>query len=120
MAMRKYLCIFCGLLFLSVGSAFAGTSTQCVGKYGVSVTGKKYRKNLRHLLLAGYLKGDKKKIFDQYGYTPHRLRFSGAGVKTERWRYLEKGLEFVFDSDSNLIEEREIPKEYRRAGISHY
>jgi hypothetical protein len=120
MAMRKYLCIFFGLLFLSVGSAFAETSKQCVGKYGVSVTGRKHRKNLRHLMLAERLKGDKKKIYDKYGYTPHRLRFSHAGVRTERWQYLEKGLEFVFDSKSNLVDKREIPREYRRAGINHY
>ena len=114
--MRKYLCILSGLLFLFVGSAFAETSTQYVGKYGVSVTGKRHRKNLRHLMLAEFLKGDKKKVFDKFGYTPHRLRFSAAGVRTERWKYFDEGLEFVFDSDDNLIDKREIPIEHRRAG----
>lgn len=118
--MRKYLCILSGILFLFVGSASADSSKQYVGKYGVSVTGKRYRKNLRHLMLVEFLKGDKKKIFDEYGYTPHRLRYSGAGVRTERWKYLEKGLEFVFDSSDNLIDTREIPKENRRAGFMHY
>ena len=115
--MRKYLCIFSGLIFLFVGSAFAETSKQYVGKYGVSVTGKRYRKNMRHLLLAEFLKGDKIKVFHKYGFTPHRLRYSAAGVRTERWKYLEEGLEFVFDADDNLIEKREIPIEKRRAGI---
>jgi hypothetical protein len=92
---------------------------QYVGRYGVSVTGKRYRKNLRYLMLRDFLKGDKKKIFDEYGYTPHRLWYSMAGVRTERWKYLKEGLEFVFDSNDNLISEREIPKEDRRAGIYH-
>lgn len=118
--MRKYLFILSGLLFLLTGSAFADSSVQLVGKYGVSVTGKRYRKNMRHLLLAEFLKGDKKEVFDQYGYTPHRLRFSKAGVRTERWKYLEKGLEFVFDSDDNLIDTRNIPTEHRRAWIDRY
>ena len=115
--MRKYLCILSGLLFLFVGSAFAETSKQCVGKYGVSVTGKRYRKNMRHLLLAEFLKGDKKKVFDKYGWTPHRLRYYAAGERTERWKYLERGIEFVFDADDNLVEKLEIPIEKRRAGI---
>ena len=114
--MRKYLCILSGLLFLFVGSAFAETK-QYVGKYGVSVTGKRYRKNMRHLLLAEFLKADKKKVFDKYGWTPHRLRHYAAGVRTESWKYLELGLMFVFDDDDNLIEKREIPIERRRAGI---
>jgi hypothetical protein len=115
--MGKSLCILSGLLFLFVGSAFADTSTQYVGKYGVSVTGKRYRKNMRHLLLAEFLKGDKQAIFQKYGFTPHRLRYSQTGVSTERWKYLEKGLEFVFDADDNLIDTRDIPVEHRRAGI---
>jgi hypothetical protein len=113
--MKKYLLLLSGLVFLFAGSAFADTSTKYVGKHGVSVTGKRYRKNLRHLMLAEYLKGDKKKVYDKYGYTPHRLRFSMAGKRTERWKYLELGLEFVFDDSSNLIEERTIYREDRRS-----
>ena len=115
--MMKYLVVLSGLLFLLTGSAFADTSTRYVGQYGVSVTGVRHRKNLRHLLLAGNLKGDKKKIYKEFGFTPHRLRFSAAGVRTERWQYLEEGLEFVFDMDGMLIDEREIPVENRREGI---
>ena len=118
--MRKHLCILSGLLILFVGSAFAETSQQYVGKYGVSVTGRRYRNNVRHLLLAEFLKGDKKKVFDEYGFTPHRLRYSAAGVRTERWKYFEQGLEFVFDADSNLIEKKEIRIEKRRAGIQYH
>jgi hypothetical protein len=72
---------------------------------------------MRHLLLAEFLKGDKQKVFQKYGFTPHRLRYSMAGVNTERWKYFDEGLEFVFDADDNLIETREIRVEHRRAGI---
>lgn len=112
--MRTHLVILSGLLLLFTGSAIAETSTNYVGKYGVSVTGRRHRKNLRHLMLAEKLKGDKKKVYDEYGYTPHRLRFSMAGKRSERWKYLELGLEFVFDGDDNLIETRTIFREYRR------
>ena len=91
--MIKSLVVLSGLLFLLTGSAFADTSTRYVGQYGVSVTGVRHRKNLRHLLLAGSLKGDKKKVYKKFGFTPHRLRMSAAGVSTERWQYLEEGVE---------------------------
>lgn len=115
--MMKYFIIVSGLLFLLTGSAFADTSTGYVGQYGVSVTGVRHRKNLRHLLLAGNLKGDKKTVYKEFGYTPHRLRLSAAGVRTERWQYLEEGVEFVFDMDGMLVDKREIPVENRREGI---
>ena len=112
--MRNRLIILSGLLFVFAASAFAETSTTVRKWNGVSVTGVRHRKNLRHLLLAGNLKADKKRIYDQYGYTPHRLRFSMAGKSTERWKYLDVGMEFVFDEDGNLIEERTIYREDRR------
>jgi hypothetical protein len=113
-AMRKYLVILSGLLFLFAGSVSADTCKPKKTRQGVSVTGKRHRKNLRHLMLAGNLQGDKKKIYHKFGYTPHRLRFDAAGEKTERWIYYQKGLYFLFDEESNLIEWREIPKEDRR------
>lgn len=112
--MRQTLILLSGLVFLFAGTAFADKPASTKSVYGVSVTGKRHRKNLRHLLLAGNLKNDKKKVYDRLGYTPHRLRFNAAGVKTERWRYYLEGLEFVFDEDSNLIESRRIPREDRR------
>jgi len=111
--MRKYILLLSGLLFIFAGSGTANAKSCTSERYGVSVDGKRARKNLRHLLLAGNLKGDKKRIFDQYGYTPHRLRFNHAGAKTERWRYYSEGLEFVFDEGSNLVDWRQIQKEDR-------
>jgi hypothetical protein len=55
--------------------------------------------------------GDKKVVFETYGYTPHRLRSDFAGQKTERWIYYTDGLEFTFDDDGSLIREREIARE---------
>ena len=112
--MRKHLIILSGLLFIFAGSAIAETSVNYVGKHGVSVTGKRHRKNLRHLMLAGKLKGDKKVVYDKFGYTPHRLRYTMAGETTERWKYFERGIEFTFDDDGNIIEKRRIRKENRR------
>ncbi len=107
--MRKYLVILSGLLCLFAGSVFADTYAATKQQQGVSVTGKRYRKNVRHLALAGKLQGDKQLVYQQYDYTPHRLRFDAAGQKTERWIYPDEGLSFLFDEDSNLIEQREIP-----------
>jgi hypothetical protein len=112
--MRNCLIILSGLLFVFTGSAFAENCKTKKVRYGVSVTGARYRKNVRHLLLAGKLKGDKKLIYEKYGFTFHRLRFNAAGKITERWKYYDEGLEFVFDEDSNLIEERTIMIEHRR------
>jgi hypothetical protein len=113
--MRKYLVIISGLLFIFAGSALADTCEKAKKRQGVSVTGIRHRKNLRHLMLAGNLQGDKKKVYKKFGFTPHRLRFDAAGKKTERWIYYDKGLYFLFDEASNLIEHREIPKEDLRS-----
>ena len=73
---------------------------------GISVLGKKGRKQIRYLLLQEKLSGDKKAIYEEYGYTPHRLRFRAIGEVTERWKYYSRGLEFTFDDESNLISTR--------------
>lgn len=115
--MRKHLILLSGLLLVFASSALAEKCKTRKTNYGVSVTGVRYRKNVRHLLLAGKLKGDKKRVYEKHGFTFNRLRFDRAGKFTERWRYYKEGLEFVFDEDSNLIEKRTISKEDRRKGI---
>lgn len=70
---------------------------------GPAVIGKKGRKYIRRAALPGNLKADKARILDEYGYTPHRLRCNEAGGTFERWKYYSKGLEFVFDSEGNLV-----------------
>jgi len=73
------------------------------------VRGKKGRKYARRFSLRANLSGDKLRIFDEYGYTPHRLGMYAAGERTERWKYYSLGVEFVFDHDSNLIDTRHFP-----------
>jgi len=107
--MKKYLLILTGLLAFGVAPALAGKV-----HYPPSVTGKKARKQIRHLLFVEMLEKDKKAVYDTYGYTPHRIRINAAGQVTERWTYYEAGLQFTFDKDSNLVEEHEIKVERRR------
>ena len=76
---------------------------------GPRVIGKKGRKYIRRAALPANLANDKAKIRAEYGYTPHRLRYRGAGLKFERWKYYGKGLEFVFDGEGNLVKTRTFP-----------
>lgn len=88
--------------------------------YPPQVTGKRYRKNVRHLLYVMNLAGDKKAVFDEYGYTPHRVRVNEYGYVREHWKYLDDGIEFVFDDCSNLVKTHSIPVEHRRAWAGEY
>jgi hypothetical protein len=66
--------------------------------------GKRGRKYARRFSLRENLKNDKRRIYDEFGYTPHRLGFNEAGRRTERWKYYTEGLEFLFDSEGYLLE----------------
>jgi hypothetical protein len=111
MKMRLALVAALAVLTAGLGSTFATTSAEASERYYRQVRGKKGRKYIRHFLLRKNLVGDKKVVFETYGYTPHRLRSDLAGRKTERWIYYTDGLEFVFDDDGNLISKREIARE---------
>jgi hypothetical protein len=79
----------------------------CTAAEAVTIPrGRKGRKYLRHFSLVENLKSDKLAVYEEYGYTPHRLRIRFAGEVKERWRYHSLGLEFVFDRDQNLVEKR--------------
>ncbi|NIM20729.1 MAG: hypothetical protein GTO51_10975 [Candidatus Latescibacteria bacterium] len=108
----RVLLLACVFLFLA-GDTFAlGRDYVKFKRSGVTyLRGKKGRKYARRFSLRENLKGDKLAIFDEYGYTPHRLRFSFCGEKTERWKYYSRGLEFWFDDDGNLLETRHFPPE---------
>jgi hypothetical protein len=82
--------------------------------------GKKGRKYLRRLSLAGNLKNDKLRIYNDYGYPVHRLREYGYGRIREHWRYLELGLEFIFDEDSRLVKTNHFWPENRRARFERF
>lgn len=109
--MKKCLLIALAILVTGIGSAFAGGIDDSSARYYRQVRGKKGRKYIRHFLLRQNLTGDKRVVYDTYGYTPHRLRFDFAGQITERWIYYSDGIEFVFDEDGNIISERRIEPE---------
>ena len=73
--------------------------------------GKRGRKYARRFSLRENLRADKALIYDEFGYTPHRLGFYMGGKRTERWKYYAEGLEFVFDGASHLIDVRHFPPE---------
>jgi hypothetical protein len=83
--------------------------------YAPQVTGKKERKYLRHFLYVNNLSGDKKGVYDEYGYTPHRTRTADAGRIREQWTYLEHGVSFVFDQCNELVETHTVSVEHRRS-----
>jgi hypothetical protein len=111
--MKRYLMILAGLLAFVAGPALADQIVY----YPPKVTGKKARRQIRHYLYGHKLTGDKKVVFDKYGWTPHRLRINAYGRVTERWQYLEEGLEFTFDQKGNMLEERTIKVEHRRSWV---
>lgn len=111
--MKTRLALLTALAILVTGVTLASADSERDDylRYYRQVRGEKGRKYIRHFLLQKNLTGDKKKIYDEYGWTPHRLRFDFAGRITERWIYYTEGLYFLFDDQGNLIEERHIPRE---------
>ncbi|HXV13346.1 MAG TPA: hypothetical protein VEC56_03985 [Candidatus Krumholzibacteria bacterium] len=106
--MRKFVWTF-ALSLLIAAPAFADAVY-----YAPQVTGKKERKFLRHYLYIKNLDGDKKAVYDEYGYTAHRVRLNEYGRVKEKWTYYERGLVFVFDQCNELLETHEIEPEKRR------
>jgi hypothetical protein len=82
--------------------------------YPPQVTGARERNNVRHFLYVKNLSGDKKAIYDEYGYTPYRLRLNEYGVVREQWTYYEVGKIFVFDQCGRLAETHNVGVEHRR------
>ena len=106
--MKKWLWVS-GLVLALAAPAFADAIY-----YPPQVTGARHRSNLRHFLYVKNLTGDKLAIYEEYGYTPHRLRMNEYGEVRERWSYPEEGVAFIFDQDGELAETRKIPVEHRR------
>ena len=78
------------------------------------IEGKQARKERRNRIYWNSLTGDKKCVYREHGHTPNRLRVDhGFGEITETWTYHDLGLEFTFDSESELTERRSIPVEQR-------
>jgi hypothetical protein len=112
MAMRFRVLVLAAVFLFLAGDTIAWEREYVNRKRtGISVRGKKGRKIIRHLLFQEKLSGDKAAVYEEYGYTPHRLRFRAFGEVTERWKYYSRGVEFTFDQDSNLISTRYFPPE---------
>jgi len=93
----------------------------CTASEAVTIRrGKRGRKYLRRLSLVDNLRNDKLLIYNEYGYPFHRVRVRGYGTVKEHWRYLELGLEFVFDESSNLVETNHFWPENRRERFDRY
>jgi len=107
--MKRWLWVS-GLVLLIAGSAFADAVY-----YPPQVTGRRERKFLRHYLYVKNLTADKRAIYDEYGYTPYRLRLNEYGQVREQWTYYEHGKVFVFDQCGQLDETHSIATEHRRA-----
>ena len=99
-----------GLVLLIAAPAFADAVY-----YPPQVTGKRERKNIRHYLFVQDLTGDKRAIYDEYGYTPHRVRLNEYGQVREQWTYYEEGKIFVFDQCGRLAETHATSIEHRRS-----
>jgi hypothetical protein len=102
------------LLFFIFLGTYPGPSHADNGANDPQIEGMRARKNQRYLLYKTNLRGDKRRIFRRYGYTPNRLRVDhGWGEITETWTYHDRGLEFTFNNESELIEKRKIAVEDR-------
>ena len=126
-AMKRIFLTLCVLSILSVGTYAAGPAdisrekqflrpvlvkrTVKVNGYPVHARGKKGRKFVRRFALKDNLKRDKLLAYEEYGFTPHRLRVRSFGESTERWRYYSLGLELVFDDEGNLIKKSRFSRE---------
>jgi hypothetical protein len=106
--MKRWLWVS-GLVLALAAPAFADAVY-----YPPQVSGKRDRSNIRHYLYVKNLSGDKLAIYEQYGYTPYRLRLNEYGRVRERWTYNEIGKVFIFDQENNLVEEHNTDVEHRR------
>lgn len=93
---------------------FAGPAVAEIIYHAPQVTGKRERNSIRHYLYVKNLSGDKKAVYDEYGYTTHRVRLNEYGLVREQWTYYEAGRVFVFDQCHNLVETQSITPEHRR------
>ncbi len=87
---------------------------------GVTVRGVKGRRLLRHQYLISKWENDKLEIYKKHGFPLHRWREYGYGRVREHWKYYELGKEFVFDSESNLVETHRFWPEDRRERFKRF
>ncbi len=83
-------------------------STENLAEVLRSLHGKRERRLFRLQRWAKSLKGDKKRIYETYGFPTGRYREDVMGEVVEKWTYLSKGVEFTF-KEGKLIKERHFP-----------
>jgi hypothetical protein len=64
-----------------------------------SVHGKRGRRLFKTAYWAAGLTGEKKEVYESYGYPSSRYREEKAGIILEKWTYLEDGKQFIFRDD---------------------
>ena len=105
--------MFKHIVFAAVILSLVATSANAV----TFRIGKRNRRYFRHALLVQRLKNDKLSVYEKYGYPIHRFRVYAYGEITEHWKYYAKGIEFVFDANSNIIKTNRFWPENRRERI---
>lgn len=89
-------------------------STASQARVVYAYRGKGGRRALRYANLVDKWEGDKRRVYEEYGFPVHRLREYAYGRVTEHWTYYEKGKEFVFDEEGDLVKTRSFWPENRR------
>jgi len=87
---------------------------------GIYYRGIRGRRYLRRTVYVQRIKNDKLRIYKEYGFPIHRYRVYAYGRIVEHWKYLEKGVEFIFDENSKLLETRHFWPENRRERIEKF
>lgn len=87
---------------------------------GVTIRGVKGRRLLRYQYLISKWENDKLEIYKKHGFPLHRWRVYAHGRVREHWKYYELGREFVFDSESNLVETHRFWPEDRRERFKRF
>lgn len=107
--MRRSILVSLALVLLLGAAPRPGAADELLRP--VRVLGKRTRKIVRHQRYQKTLQGDKLRVFEDYGFTPFRLREDrGVAGVVERWRYPERGLEFVFDAAGRRLERRRVTR----------
>ena len=106
------------LLLLTI--LFLSSKLNAYVLQGRLFVGRRSRRYYRHALLAKRLQNDKLTIFKEYGYPVHRYRVYAYGRIEEHWKYLDRGIEFVFDQNSNLVKTKHFWPENRRERFERF
>ncbi len=86
----------------------------------ITIRGTRGRRLLRYHNLVNKWENDKLDIYQKHGFPIHRYRVYGYGRVREHWKYLELGIEFVFDDKSRLVDTHRFCPEDRRERFKRF